>query len=461
MKIISPISKTVLNFWKKQIYNDNLNYRPIIYLRNIIVDDGVLLYNLMTNEIILITEDQYNDFINNKLKETDFFLYRFLITHWFVVPPGYNEKMMIYLYRNANYNERLVERNVNVFVVLTTTDCNARCYYCFELGAKRVHMTTQTAEDVAKYIVYKADPNKAVHISWFGGEPLYNYEVIDIISNYIKDKGLRLRSSMTSNGYLFNDELVDKAKSLWNLLNVQITLDGSENVYNKIKAYIYKNNESPFQTVINNIERLLKNGISVSIRLNISEKNYTDLYKVIDVLHERFKDYKNLNVYVALLYEDVEVNKLSHDDEHRKFLYNESLKLEKYMDENDMFNHMKSRFLKDISCHACMGDVPSTILISPEGNLGSCEHFVDNDFYGSIYDTVTFDRDYENLRGWKERIPEKEECNSCFYYPKCIRLKRCASSLNVKSKEFCKREYDDLDGHVVAMYEEYKKYNEV
>lgn len=48
---------------------------------------------------------------------------------------------------------------------------------------------------------------------------------------------------MTSNGYIFNDELVEKAKNEWKLKNIQITLDGTRDVYNKAKNY-YSENDS-------------------------------------------------------------------------------------------------------------------------------------------------------------------------------------------------------------------------
>ena len=43
---------------------------------------------------------------------------------------------------------------------------------------------------------------------------------------------------MISNGYLFSEEIIDRAARLWELRNVQITLDGTEKVYNETKAYI-------------------------------------------------------------------------------------------------------------------------------------------------------------------------------------------------------------------------------
>lgn len=459
MKIITPISNNILKNWNKQRFSEREKYRPLIYLKELAVNEGMLLYNCMTNELIFITKEEYEKFINNTLKEDNFFLYRFLVTHWFMIPESHNEKTMIYLQRNSNYNNSLVANKINTFIILPTTDCNARCYYCFELGAKRVNMSSQTAQDVAKYIEYKANPRDVVRISWFGGEPLFNTEAIDIISSYLIEKGFKLKSTMISNGYLFNDDLVQKAVNDWKLINVQITLDGTEETYNKTKAYIYKDIESPFKTVLNNIEKLIEAKISVNIRLNLGQKNYEDLYNLIDLLKDRFSKHNQyFSVHIAPLYENLDNNSLVYTDEERKFIFSQSIELTKLCRDTGLLVINDSKYFGDYSIYdkSCMADNPNSVMISPEGNLGSCEHYVDTDFFGSIYDTTTLDRDYDSIRKWRELREEKEECNTCFYYPKCYRLKGCISSLSPNSMESCYKRYADIDKHMFKKYYQFK-----
>ena len=110
---------------------------------------------------------------------------------------------------------------------------------------------------------------------------------------------------MISNGYLMDAKLAKKAFNEWHLSNIQITLDGTEEVYNKTKRYIYKDDPNPFKTVINNIHELLKNNILVSIRLNCGTHNIEDLKNLILYLREEFKDVnKGLSVYVHELFDE-------------------------------------------------------------------------------------------------------------------------------------------------------------
>ena len=100
-------------------------------------------------------------------------------------------------------------------------------------------MTEGMARRVADYIIHHYNGEKLT-LHWFGGEPLYNKPVITQICLLLKEAGVEYSSQMISNGYLIDDEITREAKTLWNLKKIQITLDGTEKIYNQIKAYIYK-----------------------------------------------------------------------------------------------------------------------------------------------------------------------------------------------------------------------------
>ncbi len=170
------------------------------------------------------------------------------------------------------------------YTIFTTTDCNARCFYCFEKNAARIPMSPGSAEKTAGFIAGHCGGNE-VSISWFGGEPLYNMEAIDIICRGLRERGIPFNSKIVSNGYLFDREIIGRAKVDWELRSVQITLDGTEDVYNKAKAYIYKG-VNAFRRVIGNIHLLLDAGIAVDIRLNIDTYNADNLTAFKEVYPE-------------------------------------------------------------------------------------------------------------------------------------------------------------------------------
>ena len=152
--------------------------------------------------------------------------------------------------------------HITSYTIFTTTDCNARCFYCYEMGRSRIPMSAETAHKAAAYIAAHCGGEK-VHLHWFGGEPLFNKQVIDIICTDLAEKGIVYESMIISNGYLFDGATVEQAVSHWKLKSVQITLDGTEEIYNRSKAFIYKDGKSPYQVVLANIQRLLDAGVSV------------------------------------------------------------------------------------------------------------------------------------------------------------------------------------------------------
>ena len=109
---------------------------------------------------------------------------------------------------------------------------------------------------------------------------------------------------MISNGLLFDSDTIEKSYSCWNLKQVQITLDGLENTYNRVKNYSSILALNPFRTVINGIEQLLQRGLTVQIRLNIDYYNRTELFELSDYLIDRFKRYKGFSIYSAPLFEE-------------------------------------------------------------------------------------------------------------------------------------------------------------
>lgn len=102
---------------------------------------------------------------------------------------------------------------------------------------------------------------------------------------------------------------------------VQITLDGLEDTYNRVKAYVRKDDQSPFYVILGNIEVLLQQGIHVKIRMNLDEYNVDELFALADLLLERFHDYKNCSIYSAPFLEDCLGTCYKRTEEKRRYVF--------------------------------------------------------------------------------------------------------------------------------------------
>ncbi len=409
MQTINPAANIIRQGIGRQKTADTLTLRKLTYLLEERVEGGKVLYNLLTCEMLFVA---YSEIRTRRTID-------FLKEHWFLVPQDFDDvkfcldvRQLAYTLGNMNGGKAITN-----YTIFTTMDCNARCYYCYELGRPRRPMTKKVAEDAAHYIIRRAE-DKEVSITWFGGEPLYNIMAIDTITNILRANGQEFKSSMISNGYLLTTDVIRKAKEYWNLKKVQITLDGTQDVYNRSKAFIYKGVDA-YNRVLDNIGHLLEAGIRVDVRLNVSSRNGEDLLRLIDELHERFGKQERLIVYSHMLYDGSD-HKKEYGGEDKHNIYEYRMAIEQ---KAKAYGYHGEKYVnKGIRVNWCQADNDHWVTVTPDGRLGKCEHYADDHFIGSIYND---ERDKDMVARFKQRELLPASCSSCANYPDCIRLEMC------------------------------------
>ncbi len=434
MQIISKANDTILRILRPFHKHGN-EYRWLQYCIITSCENKQLIFNLMTREMICLSEEEYNNFDSNQ----------YLKDHWFVVPHKTKEKEyvdIIKLFVKKQQGDLSVITNYSVF---TTTDCNARCFYCYESGCSKNTMNNEMCDKIVNYIKAHCD-GKSIRINWFGGEPLLNTTAIDNICNGLQQEGIAYRSKMISNGYLFDEITVQKAATQWNLQEIQITLDGTENIYNKVKDYIYKEG-NPYQIVLSNIQRLLDANIPVSIRMNLDLYNKDDLLILADELANRFDRKQKLYVYVHKLFQEKRDYSDAQAAEECAKLESAVQQIEKKLTNTGLMP--RKGIPKAYKMFYCMADCGNAITFLPTGNIGLCEIYTDSEFIGHI-DGDGFDESVIN--SWKEITPEVPACKSCAYYPECYSITKCASA-SVCYPAYQKARIDKLKDQMLYEFE--------
>ena len=430
MKVIIPTTPLIERIIGPQKRAEGQRYRLMTYVVQQPVDDGVLLFNTLTCSLVLLMPDEAADITAQQE----------LIDRWFLVPQDYDDRKACREIRQMAALLKSADQSITQYTILTTTGCNARCFYCFEKGTKSVSMTAETASKVVHYIVAHHG-DKEVSLKWFGGEPLVNAKVIDQICTELRKQGVPFRSIMTSNGYLFDADKVQRAKDLWQLRRVQITLDGTEQTYNRVKAYVHQG-VNAFEHVLQNIGMLTAAGIRVSIRLNVDNYNIKEMAALVELLHQRFGTNEHLTVYSHVVYGE-------RSPEDNAELFAQRMQLEQQIAQCGY--KRKQGLPKAIQMHYCGADDDRSVLIAPDGHLGKCNHYIDCEFFGHI---DSEERDEAILRKFKERRPDIEACATCFYYPQCILLTMCEIDVG------CTPEYQQEHLHDIkeSMKYEYERY---
>ena len=413
MKTIFEPAKPFFKLLGQQKIKAGVSYRLMNFVVQAAVDDGLLLLHNMTKEMVLLTKEEQQVFEQNPADLPE------LISRWYLVPTDYDDCKLSQQYSHVARIMEVPKKNIRGYTIMTTSDCNARCFYCYELGQARRPMTEETANQVADYII-KHCGGEPVSIEWFGGEPLFNKPVISLIVKRLKEADIKFNSTMISNGYLLDAETVKEAHDEWHLNNVQITIDGTEQTYNRVKAYIYKG-VNAYERVMENIGHLIKAGIGVQIRMNIDKHNAEDLEQVAEELHDRFGESPNLMAYLHLLFLDEKKRSGAWDEEIRKKLVARMSEIQEKLMAWGMFRH--HHYDHTIRTNNCMADNDNSVVIQPDGYITKCEHYTDSQHVGHI---SSDEFDAQKIAYFKEKGTILQEfCRQCVTYPTCTFLKAC------------------------------------
>jgi radical SAM protein with 4Fe4S-binding SPASM domain len=394
-------------------------YRPSVYNYIYQQDQIIYLFNTLSRRLAQITPEEEAVLRSQQVEEITPQL-EALVAQRFLVKDGTDEAAhYMQIYSLLDIWAKREDKGFSVYEILTTTGCNARCFYCYEAGTKVSHMSTETADAVAAFIRKTRHPEKQLRLDWFGGEPLLNPSVIDSICRQLTQDGISFRSTLVTNGLLWNEALAQKAKEEWLLDRVQITLDGFGQEHNRRKAYLgFK--EDPFEKTIENIAMLLDVGIRVMVRLNMDLNNIESIYQVYNYLKDRFAGYSGLLLDPSLLEEKWFQWDAKRSAEQQANL-RQQWKALREQAESDVL--LRAKPLKSkLRRHHCMANSPSSVTILPDGTLSLCQTGNPEMYYGDIWQGVTKP---ELLTKWQDNSHLRPACRDCVWLPECTAFSLC------------------------------------
>ena len=120
--------------------------------------------------------------------------------------------------------------------------CNLNCAYCFasqgNYHGERALMSFEVGKQALDFLVANSGTRRNLEVDFFGGEPLMNFQVVKDLVAYArsieKEKGKNFRFTLTTNGVLVDDEVIDFADR--ECCNVVLSLDGRKEIHDRFRV---------------------------------------------------------------------------------------------------------------------------------------------------------------------------------------------------------------------------------
>ena len=175
--------------------------------------------------------------------------------------------------------------NINNLALHLTEQCNMRCKYCFMTrGSGR--MSAEVAQAAVDYLLQECGDYATV--TFFGGEPLLEFDLLKHITEYIRKKSsFPVSLDVVTNGTLLTEEFLEYADN--NDIQVGISYDGLLNDSNRVNE-----NMEPVLDIAHCKEAISKYGI---LSASVIDVNNVGIWHE-NVLHLRSLGFKNMNFFI-------------------------------------------------------------------------------------------------------------------------------------------------------------------
>lgn len=336
----------------------------------------------------------------------------------------------LFKYDKEPTNHKNISKSVLDRLVLNVSNsCNLNCRYCYatngSYGQKKSFMKEKVAIRTMDYFYNTYD--EINNIQFFGGEPLLNPELIQIICEYIINKHdineiSRLPVfSIVTNGTIMSPKIL-KILSTYNI-KVTISIDGPQFIHDYLRG------NGTFKKIIKNIEYLKSRNTNIGVECTFTNHHLINGFDVSDLMEFFYKQIGLHTTHIPFvavpkgneLY--IDKNNLIKSYSNAIKLALDSLNKKDYKLDSYTMRLLRTLVYKkknDIYCPAGV----TTLSVSSEGDIYPCFMFTGNKKFliGNV-----FENKISNIRVYKMSKLLKEiskwndpKCRGCWARSLCF-----------------------------------------
>lgn len=301
--------------------------------------------------------------------------------------------------------------------------CNLNCSYCFasqgRYSGERAVMSFETGKRALDFLIANSGDRHNLEVDFFGGEPLMNFDVVKQLVAYArsveKDAGKNFRFTLTTNGMLIDDDVIDFANK--EMSNVVLSLDGRKEVHDRYRVdYLGRGS---WERIVPKFQKLVESrgGKNYYMRGTFTHAN-PDFLEDIKVMLDLGFDELSMEPVVCAPDDPSALNES--DLEIVKKQYEELAELmQKRRSEGRPFTFY--HYMIDLSGGPCIykrisgcGSGTEYMAVTPWGDLYPCHQFVGDEKFklGNIWDGVTNHEMQEEFKACN--VYARPECADCW-----------------------------------------------
>ncbi len=318
-------------------------------------------------------------------------------------------------------------------VLNLTNQCNLSCQYCYEFGEDKVatpdgkpkFMDFETAAASVDFLLNESSGRRAVHITFFGGETLMNFPLLQRVVGYATEQAtLRGRSidfSLTTNATLLTPTIVRFLSE--NRIGVTVSMDGPPELHDKLR--VFSNGRGSYDIIAPKVRELIENHrtrpIAARVTLTAGVTEVVRIYRHLKQdlgFHE--VGFAPVTTSANRLYS---INDRGMDDVLNQFhaLAAEWLEfalrgeLHGFSNVSDTIAELYQGVNKSHPCGAGLG----LMGVGPSGDIAPCHRFVDSDTHslGHISHGIDAAKREDFLN--RGHVGAKYACHTCWARPLC------------------------------------------
>ena len=301
--------------------------------------------------------------------------------------------------------------------------CNLNCSYCFASQGKyhgdRAVMSFEVGKRALDFLIENSGSRRNLEVDFFGGEPLMNFDVVKQLVAYArsveKEKGKNFRFTLTTNGLLIDDDVIDFANR--EMSNVVLSLDGRQEIHDRFRVdYAGKGS---WERIVPKFQKLVeaRGGKNYYMRGTFTHANPDFLKDVQQMLDLGFTELSMEPVVCA----EGDPSELTMED--LPIVLEQYEKLAELMLERDKagkpftFYH----YMIDLTGGPCIykrisgcGSGTEYMAVTPWGDLYPCHQFVGEDAFklGDIWNGVTNTEKQDEFACCN--VYARPECRDCW-----------------------------------------------